>query len=184
MIRVLGVDPGLAETGYGIIDCGASRLVYVTHGVISTPPDMETGERLLFIYKNLKALIRKYRPREAGIENLFFAKNITSALPVAQARGAALLLFAEKALPAGDYSPLVIKQAVVGHGRAEKNQVQEMVRLLLGLKEIPRPDHAADALAAAICHAQMRLPAARLGLDKKENRRKPEIFHRGGRNRD
>jgi crossover junction endodeoxyribonuclease RuvC len=156
MIRILGVDPGLAQTGYGIIDSGGSRLVHVTHGVISTPADMETGERLLRIYDRLAALIKEYGPDEAGIENLFFTKNITSAIPVAQARGAALLLFSRKALAVGDYPPLVIKQAIVGYGRADKKQVQEFVRLLLGLKEIPRPDHAADALAAAICHAHTR----------------------------
>jgi crossover junction endodeoxyribonuclease RuvC len=156
MIRILGVDPGLAETGYGVIDSGGSRLVHVTHGVISTPADMETGERLLCIYDRLSALIKEYSPDEAGIENIFFTKNITSAIPVAQARGVALLLFSRRALAVGDYPPPVIKRAVVGYGRAEKKQVQELVRLLLGLREIPRPDHAADALAAAICHAHTR----------------------------
>jgi len=156
MIRILGVDPGLAATGYGIIDSGASRLVHVTHGVISTRADMATGERLLYIYDRLAALIEEYKPEAAGIEKLFFSKNITSAIPVAQARGVALLLFARKAMAVGDYPPPVIKRAVVGYGRAEKKQVQEMVRLLLGLKEIPKPDHAADALAAAICHAHTR----------------------------
>jgi crossover junction endodeoxyribonuclease RuvC len=156
MIRILGLDPGLACTGYGIIDSGASRLVHVTHGVISTPADMATGERLLCIYDSLAALIDQYAPGEAGIENLFFSKNITSAIPVAQARGVALLLFSRRALAVGDYPPPVIKRAVVGYGRAEKHQVQELVRFLLGLKEIPRPDHAADALAAAICHAHTR----------------------------
>jgi crossover junction endodeoxyribonuclease RuvC len=162
MIRILGVDPGLAETGYGIIDSAASRLFCVAHGVISTPPQMPTGLRLLCIYERLAALIEEYAPAEAGIENLYFSKNITSALPVAQARGVAFLLFAQRSLPACDYPPPVIKRAIVGHGRAEKAQVQEMVKLLLGLKEIPRPDHAADALAAAICHAHTRKIAARI----------------------
>ena len=156
MIRILGVDPGLAETGFGIIDAGASKLVYVTHGVISTPADMNPGMRLQCIYDKLAAVIKKYSPAEAGIENLYFAKNITSALPVAQARGVVLLLLSQKELFAEGYSPLVIKKAIVGHGRADKNQVQEMVSFLLHLKEIPRPDHAADALAAAICHANIR----------------------------
>jgi crossover junction endodeoxyribonuclease RuvC len=162
MIRILGVDPGLAHTGYGIIDSCPSRLFYVAHGVISTPPEMETGRRLLCIYERLAAVIEEYAPAEAGIENLYFAKNITSALPVAQARGAAFLLFAQKSLPVGDYPPPVIKRAVVGSGRADKAQVQELVKLLLGLQEIPRPDHAADALAAAICHAHTRKIAARI----------------------
>jgi crossover junction endodeoxyribonuclease RuvC len=156
MIRILGLDPGLAQTGYGIIDSGGSRLVHVAHGVISTPANMETGDRLLRIYDRLAALIKEYGPAEAGIEKLFFTKNITSAIPVAQARGVALLLFSRRALAVGDYPPLVIKQAVVGYGKADKKQVQEFVRLLLGLKEVPRPDHAADALAAAICHAHTR----------------------------
>ena len=155
-LRILGVDPGLAKTGYGIIDSVSSRLVYVTHGVISTPPEMETGRRLQCIYERLAALIAEYAPAEASLENLYFAKNITSAMPVAQARGVAFLLFSQQSLPARDYPPPVIKRAIVGHGRAEKAQVQEMVRLLLGLPEIPSPDHAADALAAAICHAHSR----------------------------
>jgi crossover junction endodeoxyribonuclease RuvC len=117
---------------------------------------METGLRLLRIYDRLCELIREFSPSEAGIENLFFAKNITSALPVAQARGAVFLLLAQKSLPFVDYPPQMIKRAVVGNGRAEKSQVQEMVKFLLGLKEIPKPDHAADALAAAICHAHSR----------------------------
>jgi crossover junction endodeoxyribonuclease RuvC len=161
-VRILGVDPGLAHTGYGIIDYSLSRLFHVAHGVISTPPEMETGRRLLCIYARLAALIEEYAPAEAGIENLYFAKNITSALPVAQARGVAFLLFAQKSLTVGDYSPTVIKRAIVGSGRADKTQVQELVKLLLGLKELPRPDDAADALAAAICHAHMRKITARI----------------------
>jgi crossover junction endodeoxyribonuclease RuvC len=156
MIRILGIDPGLAETGFGIIDAGGGRLVHVVHGVISTPPDMDAGYRLLRIYDTISALVGEYAPAEAGIENLYFAKNISSALPVAQARGVALLVFAQKSLAVGAYPPQTIKQAVVGHGRAEKQQVQELVRILLGLEAVPSPDHAADALAAAICHAHTR----------------------------
>lgn len=156
MIRILGLDPGLAETGYGIIDVSGSRYTHVVHDVISTSPDMETGLRLKFIYDRLSALVDEYRPDEAGIENLYFAKNITSALPVAQARGVALLVFAQRSVACRGYPPQAIKQAIVGHGRADKNQVQELVRLLLGLRENPGPDHAADALAAAICHANTR----------------------------
>jgi crossover junction endodeoxyribonuclease RuvC len=110
----------------------------------------------LRIYDQISALVGRYAPAEAGIENLYFAKNITSALPVAQARGVALLVFAQKSLTVGSYPPQAIKQAVVGHGRAEKKQVQELVRILLGLEAVPSPDHAADALAAAICHAHTR----------------------------
>ena len=156
MTRIIGVDPGLAETGFGIIGAGRGRLAYIAHGVISTSADMETGERLLLIYNRLASLVAEYAPREAGIENLFFAKNISSALPVAEARGVALLVFAQRGLVCGGYSPPEIKRAIVGHGRADKAQVQEMVRLLLGLSARPSPDHAADALAAAICHAHTR----------------------------
>jgi crossover junction endodeoxyribonuclease RuvC len=156
MIRILGIDPGLAETGYGIIDVRGSRYVHICHGVISTPAEMNTGERLCLIYNELDELVKTYSPKEAGIENLYFAKNITSALPVAQARGVALLLLAQRKVSAGSYPPQMIKQAIVGHGRATKHQVQELVRVLLGLIEPPKPDHAADALAAAICHANSR----------------------------
>lgn len=156
MIRVLGLDPGLAHTGYGIIDAGSGRFRHITHGVISTPPDMEIGDRLNTIYERLGELVREFRPREAGVENLYFARNITSALPVAQARGVALLVFAREEVFCQGYPPQAIKQALVGNGRADKKQVAELVRLLLGLPELPRPDHAADALAAAICHANTR----------------------------
>ncbi len=156
MTRILGLDPGLAETGYGIIDAGSGRFRHIAHGVISTPPDMETGTRLNVIYERLLALVREYGPREAGIENLYFARNITSALPVAQARGVALLVFARRKVLCRGYPPQAIKQALVGNGRADKKQVGELVRLLLGLPEVPKPDHAADALAAAICHAHTR----------------------------
>jgi crossover junction endodeoxyribonuclease RuvC len=152
---------------------------------------METGERLARIYDRLAALIREYSPDEAGIEDIFFTKNITSAIPVAQARGAALLLFCRRALPVGDYPPPVIKQAVVGYGRADKKQVQELVRFLLGLKEIPRPDHAADALAAAICHAHTRgsavaraarkIPA--VSVNSLAKRRKPGPRRAGAKNK-
>ena len=176
-LRVLGVDPGLAKTGYGIIDSFPGRLAHVTHGVISTPPEMETGARLLVIYESLAAVIEKFHPVQAGIENLYFAKNITSALPVSQARGAVFLLFAQKALPVGDYPPPVIKRAIVGNGRAEKDQVQKMVQILLGLAELPRPDHAADALAAAICHAHTARSAEKIfakgaaAVSAKQNRK-------------
>jgi crossover junction endodeoxyribonuclease RuvC len=156
MIRILGLDPGLAETGFGIIDVQGSRYFHICHGVISTPADMDIGKRLNFIYNELVGLVKKFSPNEAGIENLYFAKNITSAFPVAQARGVALLVLAQQNVPTGNYPPQMIKQAIVGHGRAEKHQIQELVRMLLGLQDPPKPDHAADALAAAICHANSR----------------------------
>ncbi len=153
MKRIIGIDPGLANTGWGVVDADGTRYVYRDHGVISTKSSMGVGERLLFIYDSLVAVIAKFKPVEAGIESLYFARNITSAIPVAQARGIVLLALAQKQIQASEYPPQAIKQAIVGAGRAEKQQVQDMVRVLLGLPEIPRPDHAADALAAAICHA-------------------------------
>lgn len=156
MVRIIGIDPGLANTGWGVLDAGRGRLRHVGHGTIPTEPGCSNGERLLTIFDRLTEIVEKYRPQEAGIESLYFAKNISSALPVAQARGIVLLTFARNAVVAAEYPPQAIKQAIVGRGRAEKSQVQELVRVLLGLKDVPRPDHAADALAAAICHAHSR----------------------------
>ncbi len=156
MNRILGLDPGLAETGYGIIEERGGRYVHICHGVISTPPSMELGQRLESIYQHIQTLIRTYQPKEAGVETLYFARNATSAIPVAEARGVALLALAQAGLVTGSYPPQAIKQAIVGHGKAEKHQVQELVRILLGLNAVPKPDHAADALAAAICHANTR----------------------------
>jgi crossover junction endodeoxyribonuclease RuvC len=153
MKRIIGIDPGLAHTGYGIIDLDGERFIHRDHGVITTPSSAEVGARLLSIYDRIVELIRQFNPEEAGIESLYFAKNVTSAIPVAQSRGIVLLAFAQANVPAHEYPPQAIKQAIVGTGRAEKLQVQELVRVLLGLREIPKPDHAADALAAAICHA-------------------------------
>ncbi|MBI9107066.1 MAG: crossover junction endodeoxyribonuclease RuvC [Spirochaetales bacterium] len=151
MIRVLGFDPGLANTGWGIIDADTSRLVPVAYGSISTPAGLPSGERLNMIYEKSVELIKKFNPRLAGIENLFFAKNVTSALPVAQAKGVLLLSLYRNGIEANEYTPMQIKQNITGNGRADKNQVQELIKLLLGLKEIPKPDHAADALGAAVC---------------------------------
>ncbi|GAB4222396.1 MAG: crossover junction endodeoxyribonuclease RuvC [Spirochaetales bacterium] len=156
MNRILGLDPGLAETGYGIIEERAGRYIHICHGVISTSPELGPGERLESIYQHILTLIRTYQPTEAGVEALYFARNATSAIPVAEARGVALLALAQAGMTTGSYPPQAIKQAVVGHGKAEKHQVQELVRIILGMDTIPKPDHAADALAAAICHANTR----------------------------
>lgn len=150
---VLGLDPGLAETGYGLVSVSGSRFAHVEHGVIRTKAGLETGKRLEIIFDELTRIIDRFHPGEAGMESLFFARNATSAIPVAQARGAILLALAKRGVPCTDYPPQAIKLAIVGAGRAEKSQVQQLVRVLLGLDEIPSPDHAADALAAAICHA-------------------------------
>lgn len=152
MAVILGIDPGLASTGWGLIDARGNSLRYISHGVVRTNSDWSTGKRLLAIYDELRAICRGASPVAAAIESLYFAKNITSAIPVAQARGVVMLLLEEEGIPAEEYPPQAIKQALVGHGRAAKEQVQELVRLLLGLQEIPKPDHAADALAAAITY--------------------------------
>jgi crossover junction endodeoxyribonuclease RuvC len=153
MIRILGIDPGLASTGFGIIESDGSSYQYIHHETIVTPAEKDIGKRLEIIHKKLVNAIKKYQPDEAGIENLYFAKNITSAIPVAQAKGVILLTLAMENIPAFEYPPQAIKQALVGNGRAEKNQVQNLVKMLLRLSSVPTPDHAADALAAAICHS-------------------------------
>ncbi|MFP4330606.1 MAG: crossover junction endodeoxyribonuclease RuvC [Alkalispirochaetaceae bacterium] len=159
MAVILGIDPGLAATGWGLIDARANTLRYIGHGVIRTDAAAPTGERLLKIHNELESICDGARPRFAAIESIYFAKNITSAIPVAQARGVAMLLLAQAGILAAEYPPQAIKQALVGHGRAAKEQVQELVRLLLALPEIPKPDHAADALAAAITYHHTRLGA-------------------------
>jgi crossover junction endodeoxyribonuclease RuvC len=148
----MGVDPGLASTGWGLVETSGTTQRHLAHGVIKTPAHTDTGIRLRTIFHEIQAVIAEYSPQEAGVESLYFAKNATSAIPVAQARGVVFLAFALAEVPAYEYPPQAIKQSIVGQGRAEKSQVQELVRMLLGLAEIPRPDHAADALAAAICH--------------------------------
>jgi crossover junction endodeoxyribonuclease RuvC len=151
---VLGVDPGTAITGYGLVRDTeqGDQLQTVAYGAITTPADWPMPERLQKIYHDLTALIREHSPTEAAVEQLFFSRNVKTALAVGQARGVALLALAEGGLPVHEYTPLQVKQSVVGYGRAEKAQVQELVRLLLGLEAIPQPDDAADALAIAICH--------------------------------
>jgi crossover junction endodeoxyribonuclease RuvC len=154
----LGVDPGLAQTGFGIIDYDKSkcRFHHVTHGVIETPADEKISERLKTIYNKIKKIAAQYKPDEASIEAIYFAKNALSAIHVAHTIGVVYLLFSQKNILVKEYSPIQIKQSVVGNGRAEKNQVQEMVKMLLKLDKIPKPDHASDALAAAICHCNNR----------------------------
>lgn len=157
MSRVLGIDPGLANAGWGVIDVDGNRLTYVAHGSISTDSKIPAPVRLKEIFDQLSIIIEKYKPVEAGMETLYFAKNVKTALPVAEARGVLSLCMVQNGLMLSEYTPLQIKQAVVGNGRADKNQVQQMVKLILGLDKIPKPDHAADALAAAICHVHMRV---------------------------
>ncbi|HQE98785.1 MAG: crossover junction endodeoxyribonuclease RuvC [Chloroflexi bacterium] len=151
-MRALGVDPGTAITGYAIVEEDGAALQLVALGAIETPPKMPLPQRLQAIYTALRALIREHAPDAAAVEELFFSRNVTTAISVGQARGVVLLALAEAGLPTAEYTPLQVKQAVTGYGSADKHQVQEMVRVLLGLAETPRPDDAADAAAVAICH--------------------------------
>jgi crossover junction endodeoxyribonuclease RuvC len=151
-VLVLGVDPGLATTGSGFVRETGGGLQAVAHGVVTTSSKLTLPVRLQQLYQGLTALIHEYRPDEGAVEELFFSSNVRTAMSVGQARGVTLLALADAGLTIAEYTPLAIKQAITGYGRADKAQMQEMVRLLLGLGEIPRPDDAADALAVAICH--------------------------------
>ncbi len=149
---ILGIDPGLAIVGYGVIELLGNRHTVLDYGTIITDKDMYIPDRLKLIYDQLSLIINKYKPEDVAMEELFFNKNVKTAIKVGQARGAAILAAKNMGLNIFEYTPLQVKQAVVGYGRAEKKQVQEMVKILLNLKEIPKPDDAADALAIAICH--------------------------------
>jgi crossover junction endodeoxyribonuclease RuvC len=148
----LGIDPGTAITGYGVIEGEGDSLVMTTYGAVTTPANQPLAQRLQHIYRELRALIMEWQPDSAAVEELFFSKNARTALSVGHARGVALLALTEAGLPIQEYKPAEVKQAVAGYGNAPKQQVQGMVQLLLNLDEVPRPDDAADALAVAICH--------------------------------
>jgi crossover junction endodeoxyribonuclease RuvC len=152
-MRILGIDPGYAILGYGIIDVKGNKFSPVDYGAVLTEASMDMPRRLKTLYGSLAQLIRKYEPDEASIEELFFNNNAKTAILVGEARGVAVLACADGGLPIGEYTPLQIKQALVGYGRADKKQVQFMVKTMLGLESVPKPDDTADALAAAICHA-------------------------------
>jgi len=157
---ILGTDPGTASTGYGIIEFSINKkqktqpLECLAYGLIKTDPSLTAGERLRELNNQLDGLIKKYRPDALAVESLFFFKNLKTAMPVSQAKGVILLTAAKKKIPVYEFTPLQAKTTITGYGRAEKRQVQEMVKILLGLEEIPRPDDAADALAIAICGAR------------------------------
>ncbi|MDR3305851.1 MAG: crossover junction endodeoxyribonuclease RuvC [Clostridiales Family XIII bacterium] len=152
-MRILGVDPGYAILGYGVIDYCAGRYSLVACDVVTTDKGMAMPDRLKAVYAGLTAVILEFEPTAAAVEELFFNSNAKTAIKVGEARGAAILACANCGLAVYEYTPLQIKQALLGYGRATKEQVQETVRSVLGLKEAPRPDDAADAAAAAICHA-------------------------------
>ncbi len=151
---VIGIDPGTAITGYGLVrELADGSLELVSYGVIETPADLPLAERLRLLHQRLSELLVLHQPDSGAVEKLFFQRNVRTAMSVGQARGVALLALAQTGLSVAEYTPLEVKQAVVGYGGADKNQVQQMVRALLGLAEVPQPDDAADALAVAICHA-------------------------------
>jgi crossover junction endodeoxyribonuclease RuvC len=150
-IRVLGLDPGIAIMGYGVVEDNDGNLTAIEYGALTTPAKQATSLRLRSLYEGVIAIIARHKPTEVAVE-LFVARNLRTALMVGQARGVALLAAANKGLPVYDYTPLQVKQRVSGYGRGDKRQVQEMVKIQLGLDCLPEPDDAADALAVAICH--------------------------------
>ncbi|GJM83146.1 crossover junction endodeoxyribonuclease RuvC [Paenibacillus timonensis] len=152
-MRILGIDPGIAIVGFGFIDKQGSKVTPVQYGCIQTEAHTPEEERLMHVYEAMIQLIDKYKPDAVAFEKLFFNRNVTTAMSVSQARGVLVLAAAQKGLPIAEYTPMQVKQAIVGYGKAEKRQVQEMTRMFLKLQAIPKPDDVADALSVAICHA-------------------------------
>ncbi|MGH7156839.1 MAG: crossover junction endodeoxyribonuclease RuvC [Candidatus Saccharimonadales bacterium] len=153
-MRIIGIDPGTGILGFGVIEAHGDKTQLVDAGVIRTPVKEDDAVRLQTIFDELSDIIAQTKPQEMAVEKLFFAQNVTTAMTVAQARGVVLLAGQQAGLKIAEYTPLQIKQTLTGYGRADKKQMQEMVRILLGLKEVPKPDDCADALAAALIHAQ------------------------------
>ena len=151
-MRILGIDPGIAIVGFGILDYDGVNFKVVDYGAITTPAHTPVTERLKMIYDDLSYVIEKYKPEQMAIDELFFNNNVKTAITVAQARGVLILGASLFGLEVFEYTPLQVKQAVVGYGRADKNQVQQMVKSILKLNEIPKPDDTADAVAIAVCH--------------------------------
>jgi crossover junction endodeoxyribonuclease RuvC len=158
-MRILGIDPGTGILGFGVIDTAGQKAKMVDAGVVRTQTHQPEQERLLTIFDSLQEIIQSTKPQAASVEKLFFARNVTTAMAVAQARGVVLLVAQQHNVPIAEYTPLQIKMSLTGYGKADKKQVQEMVRVLLNLKEVPKPDDCADALAAALTHAAtIRIP--------------------------
>lgn len=151
-MNVIGIDPGIARTGYGVLSTGGRFPAPLTFGCIETGGECSTADRLLQVYETVLGLLDDYNPAWIAMEKLFFSRNVTSAMHVSEARGVVLLAAAQRRVQVAEYTPNQVKQAVTGSGRADKRQVQEMMRRLLRLDEIPRPDDAADGLAIALCH--------------------------------
>ena len=155
-MRILGIDPGYAIMGYGVLDYNGNHFSPVTYGSLETKAGLPMPKRLEMLYDGLIRVIRQYQPEEAAIEELFFNSNATTAINVGEARGIAMLACVQSGLEVFEYTPLQIKQSLVGYGRAEKKQVQHMVKVILNLPAVPKPDDTADAIAAAICHGHSR----------------------------
>ncbi len=180
-MRILGIDPGYAIVGYGAVEYRNNRFTPLEYGAVTTPAGRDFSSRLEQIYDEMVGLIRRLRPEAMAMEKLFFNTNTTTAIEVAEARGVILLAAKKEGVPAYAYTPLQVKQSVTGYGRAEKKQIMEMTRLLLGLEEVPRPDDTADALAMAICHAhaagsmlgRLNLAAAAQPAARPSRRRRP-----------
>ncbi|WKZ28670.1 MAG: crossover junction endodeoxyribonuclease RuvC [Patescibacteria group bacterium] len=158
---VLGIDPGTARLGYGVLRKDGTKLTHLTHGCLETPKGMPQPERLSYLHDALNALISEHQPVHVGVEKLFFQKNVKTAMTVSEARGVVLLAMQGSGMAISEFTPMQIKVAVTGYGGADKRQVQEMVKRLLSLKEIPKPDDAADALAIAYCAAVSMVDAKR-----------------------
>ena len=162
-MRILGIDPGYAILGYGIVDVEGNHFKMVEYGAVTTEADMSMPDRLKVLYNGLMDIIDRYNPDEAAIEELFFNTNNKTAILVGQARGVAILACANSGVEIYEYTPLQIKQYLSGYGRADKKQIQQMVKIMLNLREIPKPDDAADGLAAAICHGYTANSRKRMG---------------------
>lgn len=152
-MRIIGIDPGYAIVGFGVLDYNKSRFSVVEYGAITTPAEMDFNQRLCEIYSDLCYIFDKYKPDFLSIERLYFTSNQKTAIAVAQARGVTLLAAKQRGIEIFEYTPLQVKQSVTGYGKAVKNQVQDMTKRILDLEEVPKPDDTADALAMAICHA-------------------------------
>ncbi len=163
---ILGIDPGTATMGWGVIRQEGNRLSYLQHGAITTPSQWEMPRRLGRLFDGVTELVKGYRPETVAVEDLFFNTNVTTAITVGQARGVVLLAAYRAGIEVAEYTPLQVKQAITSYGRAEKRQVQEMVKSLLRLREIPKPDDAADGLAIAICHAFSSRIGGKVGVGK------------------
>jgi crossover junction endodeoxyribonuclease RuvC len=160
---IMGIDPGFAITGFGVVKYEGNKFSVLDYGAVTTEASMKLSQRLLILHNELEALIEKYKPDAISIEELFFNKNIKTALTVGHGRGVAVLAAAKSGVEIYEYTPLQVKQSVVGYGRAEKSQIQQMVKAILNLSAVPKPDDVADALAVAICHGNSHRMGAVLG---------------------